>query len=113
MGRWVRQRTERAARKAQHRRCDASIERSLDSPFTAPRARRSPAAVKIVALSVMALGFVVSLVGLSAMNAASSDVSRFLQDAEPDRTGWIMLGGVAVFTAGVAMLALAFRKRGD
>jgi uncharacterized protein DUF3185 len=69
--------------------------------------------VKIFALSVMALGVVMSLAGLSAMNAASSDMSRFLEDAAPDHTRWIMLGGVAVFAAGVAMLVAAFRKRGD
>ena len=69
--------------------------------------------MKIFALSVMALGIVVGLVGLSAMSAASSDVSRFLQDAPPDHTPWIMLGGVAVFGAGVLMLAAAFRKRGE
>jgi uncharacterized protein DUF3185 len=109
----VRQRTERAARKAQHRYRDASTQPQLDSFFAAPRARRGPVAVKIFALSVMALGVLVSLVGLSAMNAASSDMSRFLQDAAPDHTRWIMLGGVAVFAAGVAMLVVAIRKRGD
>jgi len=109
----VRQRTERAAETAQHHRCDASIERYPDSISIAPRPRRSPRAVKIFALSVMALGILVSLVGLSAMSAASSDVSRFLEDAAPDHTRWIMLGGVAVFAAGVAMLVAAIRKRGD
>ena len=109
----MRQRTERAARKAQHRYRDASTERCLDSFLTAPRARQGPLTVKIFALSVMALGVLVSLVGLSAMNAASADVSRFLVDAAPDRTRWIMLGGVAVFAAGVAMLVAAIRKRRD
>ncbi|HET7403845.1 MAG TPA: DUF3185 family protein, partial [Usitatibacter sp.] len=68
---------------------------------------------KIFSLSVMALGIVVSLVGLNAMSAAGADVSRFLQDAPPDDTRWIMLGGVAIFATGVVMLAAAFRKRGE
>ena len=109
----MRQRTERAAEMAQHHRSDASIEHYPDSIFTAPRPRRSPVAVKIFALSVMALGILVSLVGLSAMNSASADVSRFLEDAAVDNTRWIMLGGVAVLAAGIAMLVVAFRNRGD
>jgi len=109
----VRQRTERAAEMAQHHRSDASIEHYPDSIFTEPRPRRSPVAVKIFALSVMALGILVSLIGLSAMNSASADVSRFLEDAAADNTRWIMLGGVAVLAAGIAMLVVAFRNRGD
>jgi len=47
------------------------------------------------------------------MNSASADVSRFLEDAAADNTRWIMLGGVAVLAAGIAMLVVAFRNRGD
>jgi Protein of unknown function (DUF3185) len=70
-------------------------------------------ALKATAFSLIAAGIFLGLLGLSAMSAASSDASRFLESAAPDRTHWILLGGIVVFCAGIAALFPAFRKRGD
>ena len=51
------------------------------------------------------------MVGLIAMSAASSDISRFAEGAIPAPTAWILLAGVAVFVTGLAALFRAFRSR--
>jgi branched-subunit amino acid permease len=69
--------------------------------------------LKTAAFSLIAGGIVLALLGLSAMSAASSDVSSFIEGASPDHTVWILLGGVALLCAGIGALFPAFRKRAE
>ena len=45
-----------------------------------------------------------TIFGVSAMNSASSDLSRFLTGAPTDRAVWMLVGGIVMLVAGLAGL---------
>jgi hypothetical protein len=81
-----------------------------DSFATTPLARRDGATMKTLAIILVVGGATLALAGLLAMSAASSDFSRFLGEAPPNRTPWVMLLGVALFAAGVVASWRTFRR---
>ena len=67
--------------------------------------------MKVVAIALLVGGAMLALAGLLAMNAASSDFSRFVGEAPPNRTPWVMLIGIALIATGVFASWRAFRPR--
>ena len=47
------------------------------------------------AVSLLAIGIILIIYGISANNSVSSDVSRFFTGSPTDRTLWLLIGGVA------------------
>ncbi|MEO8156404.1 MAG: DUF3185 family protein [Betaproteobacteria bacterium] len=66
--------------------------------------------MKAAALALIAAGIVLAFYGVNAMNSASSSLSRFFTGAPTDRAIWLLLGGVALLVAGLAILLPGFRK---
>ena len=65
---------------------------------------------KAISLELLAGGILLLIFGVSAMNSASSDISRFFTGAPTDRATWMLVGGIAMVVAGLAGLLPAFRK---
>lgn len=65
---------------------------------------------KIVALALFAGGILLTIFGVSAMNSASSDLSRFFTGAPTDRAIWMLVGGIVMLVAGLAGLLSVSRK---
>jgi uncharacterized membrane protein YidH (DUF202 family) len=84
---------------------------SRDSLHAKVRVPREARVMKSLAVFLIIGGLVLAMVGLFAMSAASSDISRFAEGAIPAPTAWILLAGVAVFVTGLAALFRAFRSR--
>lgn len=66
--------------------------------------------MKAAALALLAAGIVLTIYGVNAVNSASSSFSRFFTGAPTDRAIWMLLGGVAMLVAGLALLLPGFRK---
>ncbi len=66
--------------------------------------------MKAAALALIAAGIVLAFYGVTAMNSASSSLSRFFTGAPTDRAIWLLLGGVALLVAGLAILRPGLRK---
>jgi len=66
--------------------------------------------MKAAALALLAAGIVLTVYGVNAMNSASSSLSRFFTGAPTDRAIWMLLGGIAMLVAGLALLLPGFRK---
>lgn len=58
-------------------------------------------ATKLIALAILALGIVLLIYGVSALDSFSSDVSRFFTGSPTDKTIWLMIGGVAAIVVGL------------
>ena len=56
---------------------------------------------KNIALSILALGIVLVIYGVSALDSFSSDVSRFFTGSPTDKSIWLMIGGVAAIVVGL------------
>jgi uncharacterized membrane protein HdeD (DUF308 family) len=69
--------------------------------------------MKTIAIALIVCGAVLALAGLVAMNASSADLSRFVGEAPPVRTPWVMLIGVALFATGIFASWRAFRARAE
>ena len=59
---------------------------------------------KIVSLALLGGGIVLIVVGISATNSFSSDVSRFFTGSPTDRAVWMLIGGCVASLAGLTML---------
>lgn len=60
---------------------------------------------KIVSLALLVGGVILIVVGISAMNSFSSDVSRFFTGSPTDKAVWMLIGGtVAALVGGVSLL---------
>ena len=60
--------------------------------------------IKAAALALLAGGILLTIFGVSAMNSASSDLSRFFTGAPTDRAIWMLVGGIVMLVAGLAGL---------
>ena len=58
---------------------------------------------KIVSLALLAVGVVLLVLGISAMDSFGSDVSRFFTGSPTDKAVWMLLGGIAVTVLGVGL----------
>lgn len=56
---------------------------------------------KIISLALLAGGIVLVVLGVSATNSFSSDVSRFFTGSPTDKAVWMLIGGVVATVAGV------------
>ena len=60
--------------------------------------------IKAAALALLAGGILLTIFGVTAMNSASSDLSRFFTGAPTDRAVWLLVGGIVMLVAGLAGL---------
>ena len=60
--------------------------------------------IKAVSLALLAGGILLVTFGATAMNSASSDISRFFTGAPTDRAIWMLVGGIVMLVAGLAGL---------
>ena len=60
--------------------------------------------IKAAALALLAGGILLTIFGVTAMNSASSDLSRFFTGAPTDRAIWMLVGGIVMLVAGLAGL---------
>ena len=65
---------------------------------------RGDSMIKAAALALLAGGILLTIFGVSAMNSASSDLSRFFTGAPTDRAVWMLVGGIVMLVAGLAGL---------
>jgi hypothetical protein len=59
---------------------------------------------KIVSLALLAGGIVLIVMGITATNSFSSDVSRFFTGSPTDKAVWMLIGGIVAAVAGLATL---------
>jgi hypothetical protein len=57
---------------------------------------------KIVSLALLVGGVVLIILGISATNSFSSDVSRFFTGSPTDKAIWMLIGGVVAAFLGLA-----------
>ena len=67
--------------------------------------------IKALAAALLAGGILLTIFGVSAMNSASSDLSRFFTGAPTDRAIWMLVGGIVMLVAGLAGLLSDLRKK--
>lgn len=56
---------------------------------------------KMVSLALLVGGVVLIVIGVTAMNSFSSDVSRFFTGSPTDKAVWMLIGGVVAAVAGL------------
>lgn len=57
---------------------------------------------KIISLALVVGGIILIIVGVSAMNSFTSDVSRFFTGSPTDKSVWMLIGGVVAVIVGGA-----------
>jgi divalent metal cation (Fe/Co/Zn/Cd) transporter len=57
---------------------------------------------RIVSLALLAGGVVLIVIGITATNSFSSDVSRFFTGSPTDKAMWMLIGGVCATVVGLA-----------
>ena len=57
---------------------------------------------KIVSLALLIGGVVLIVIGISATNSFSSDVSRFFTGSPTDKAIWMLIGGIIAAVIGLA-----------
>ena len=62
---------------------------------------------KGIGMALVAVGIVLTIFGLNAVDSFSSDVSRFFTGNPTDKSMWLLLGGIAAVVLGAIM---SFRK---
>jgi hypothetical protein len=60
---------------------------------------------KLISLIIVACGIALVVIGVSATNSFSSDVSRFFTGSPTDKAIWMLLGGIVVVIIGLGGLA--------
>jgi hypothetical protein len=58
-------------------------------------------------MALLAVGIVLTIFGVNAVDSFSSDVSRFFTGNPTDKSMWLLMGGVAAMVLGSIM---SFRK---
>jgi len=58
---------------------------------------------KLVSLALLVGGVVLIVIGISATNSFSSDVSRFFTGSPTDKAIWMLIGGLVAATVGMTM----------
>ena len=66
--------------------------------------------IRAVALALLAGGLLLTILGVQAMNAPSSELTRFFTGAPTDRALWMLVGGVVMLVGGLGALASGIRK---
>ncbi len=56
---------------------------------------------KMVSLGLLVGGVVLMVIGISATNSFSSDVSRFFTGSPTDKAVWMLIGGIIAAVAGL------------
>jgi len=56
---------------------------------------------KIVSLALLVGGVVLIIIGISATNSFSSDVSRFFTGSPTDKAVWMLIGGIVAAIIGL------------
>ncbi|MCC6677256.1 MAG: DUF3185 family protein [Phycisphaerales bacterium] len=64
---------------------------------------------KVIGLVLIAVGVVLLVLGISAADSLSSDISRFFTGEPTDRAIWLLIGGVAAIVGGGVLAALPGR----
>lgn len=64
---------------------------------------------KVIGLVLLAVGVVLLVLGISAADSLSSDISRFFTGEPTDRSIWLLIGGVAAIVGGGVLAALPGR----
>ena len=65
---------------------------------------------KLISLALLVGGVVLIILGVTAMDSFSSDVSRFFTGTPTDKSVWLLAGGVVAVLAGLSGIAF-FRPR--
>ncbi len=58
-----------------------------------------------IGFALVAVGIVLLVLGISAADSFSSDVSKFFTGSPTDKAVWMMIGGVAALVAGSVAIA--------
>lgn len=58
---------------------------------------------------MLAVGVVLTIIGISAADSPASDISRFFTGEPTDRAIWFLVGGVALIVIGGIMSAMSGR----
>jgi divalent metal cation (Fe/Co/Zn/Cd) transporter len=58
---------------------------------------------RIASLALLVGGVVLMIIGISATNSFSSDVSRFFTGSPTDKAVWMLIGGIVATIAGLTM----------
>lgn len=56
---------------------------------------------KMVSLALLVGGVVLMIIGISATNSFSSDVSRFFTGSPTDKAVWMLIGGIVASVIGL------------
>jgi uncharacterized membrane protein YidH (DUF202 family) len=56
---------------------------------------------KAVSIALLAVGIVLIILGVSATDSFSSDVSRFFTGSPTDKAVWLLLGGIVAAAVGL------------
>ncbi len=56
---------------------------------------------KIISLTLLIGGVVLTIIGINATNSFSSDVSRFFTGSATDKAVWLLIGGIAATIVGL------------
>ncbi len=59
---------------------------------------------KLLPIALLVGGVVLIVLGVSAMNSFSSDVSRFFTGSPTDKAVWMLIGGIAAAVTGLTMV---------
>ena len=65
---------------------------------------------KAISLAILAAGVLLVILGISASNSISSDISRVFTDAPTDKAIWMLVGGVVVTIIGLVGLLRGSRS---
>jgi hypothetical protein len=58
---------------------------------------------RIAAIALLVGGVVLIILGVSAMNSFSSDVSRFFTGSPTDKAVWLLIGGIVASSVGLML----------
>lgn len=64
---------------------------------------------KVIGLVLLAVGVVLLVLGISAADSLSSDISRFFTGEPTNRAIWLLIGGVAAIVGGGVLAAMSGR----
>ena len=58
---------------------------------------------RILSIAILVGGVVLMVIGITATNSFSSDVSRFFSGSPTDKAVWMLVGGAAAVAVGLTM----------
>jgi len=64
---------------------------------------------RIIGIAVLALGIVLLIMGIRALDSFGSQVSEFFTGSPTDRAVWLSIGGVVMMIAGAVIAMLPSR----